>query len=153
MRALETNLIAGLVGPLDSRLQLRSARRYAQHPSTCGIKFSIPLRSPSVKNLHTINRRSLAEPYNIFPYLKRPWITTGRDHHTHRSIAGPLEISFANAPFNRRLQCLHQIALQPHQDGLRLRIAEAAIKFQHHRTAGGHHQSTVEHSLELGALG
>src|SRR5258708_23157990 len=106
MRALETNLIAGLVGPLDSRLQLRSTRRYAQHPSTCGIKFSIPLRSPGVKNLHTVNRRSLAEPYDIFPDLKRTRVSARRDHHPHRRIARPLEISFANPAFNLRLQHL-----------------------------------------------
>ena len=49
-------------------------------------------------------------------------------------------------------QRLHQIAFQPHENRLRLRIAKAAVELQHHRAPRRHHQTAVQDALILGAF-
>src|SRR5271154_1910603 len=151
MRSLKTNPSARLIRPLHRTLQRPRSRRHSQHTPASSIKSTIPLRSPRVKHLHSIDL-SPVESCNLLPHLVRPRISSRSHHHAYRSIARPLEIAFTDPAFNRRLQSLHQIALQPHQNRLRLRIPEPAIKLQHHRTSRRHHQPAVQHAFIFRAL-
>ena len=105
-----------------------------------------------MKHFHAFNLPRLLQPRNLLPRLKRPRIPSRRHHHAHRCIPRPPKIPFAHASLHRRLQRVHQIALQPHQNRLRLGIPKARIELQHHRTPRRHHQPAVEHALELRAL-
>src|SRR5579863_4087046 len=147
MRPLKSDPPTSLIRPRHRCPQLPSPRRHAQHSSSSSIEFPIPPRSPRVKNFHTLNLPSLSQPDNILPHVKRPRISSRRHHYAHRRILRPLKVPFAHSPRNRRLQRIHQIALQPHQNRLRLRIAKPAIKFQNHRTPRRHHQPAIKHAL------
>src|SRR5271169_3112137 len=152
MRPIKANPVASRICPLDRSLQIYAPRRHPQHPTASRIKRPIPLRSPSVKNFNSLNRPSFVESRNLLSHLKRPRISSRSHHHTHRRVVRPLEIAFTHAPRNRSLERIHQVALHPHQNRLRLRIATPAIEFQHHRTASRHHQPAIEHAFDLGTL-
>src|SRR6185295_393960 len=47
-----------------------------------------------------------------------------------------------------RLEHFHQVRLEPHQQGLALRVAEADVVFQDLGTLVGHDETGVEHSFE-----
>ena len=49
------------------------------------------------------------------------------------------------------LQRLEQVALQPRQDRLRLRIPETAVELEHLRAVVGQHEARVEHAGERSA--
>src|SRR6267154_764695 len=152
MRPVKTDLLASLIRSAHRSLQIPSPRRNSQHPSPRCIKLFISFRSPRMKNLHTLNRRSPIQSHNILPYLKRPRIPSRRHHHAYRRIRRPLKIPFAHPPLNRRFQRLHQVALQPHQNRLRLRIPKPAIELQHHWPPRRHHQPAIQNSSIFRAL-
>ena len=60
----------------------------------------------------------------------------------------PAQLNFGKPAVYAGFQGLHQVRLQPQQDGLRLRIAEPGIELKHLRTARGHHQADVEDAGE-----
>ncbi len=56
----------------------------------------------------------------------------------------PAEDAIADAPFDAGLEGFEQVAVQTHEDGLGLRVAEAAVELEHLGAAGGHHQAAVK---------
>src|SRR5450631_3670389 len=153
MRPIKTNLRASFVSAPDGRLQVPRPRRHSQQAAARSVINSIALRRPRMKHLHPLDSARFFESVDSLPYFVRSRISARRHHHANRSVLRPLEIPFAHAPLNRSLQRLGQVALQPHQNRLRLRIAKAAVELQHHRTASRHHQPAVEHALKLRVLG
>src|SRR5208337_1379010 len=76
-----------------------------------------------------------------------------RSHHdAYRGIVRPFEIAVAGAAVDRRFHGFDQVAFEPHQNGLRLGIAEAAVEFKYHGAARGHHQAAIENAFVLGAF-
>src|SRR5450631_1443988 len=153
MRPVKTNLRASFVSAPDCRLQVPRPRSYSQHAAARSVINSIALRRPRMKHLHPLDSARFFESVDSLPYFVRSRISARRHHHANRSVLRPLEIPFAHAPLNRSLQRLGQVALQPHQNRLRLRIAKAAVELQHHRPTRRHHQPAVEHTLKLRVLG
>ena len=63
-----------------------------------------------------------------------------------------MEVALADASRDGRLNRVEQVAFHPHHDRLRLRITEAAVEFQHHRPARGHHDAAIQDALVLRAF-
>ena len=64
----------------------------------------------------------------------------------------PAQGRFSQAAIDTGLQRIDQIAFQPDENGLRLRIAKARIELQHLGAARRHHQAAVENAFERHAF-
>src|ERR1017187_1673973 len=131
MRPVKTNLRASFVSAPDRRFQVTRPRRHSQHAPARSVINPITLRSPRVKHFHALHRTRFFDSVDSLPYFVRSRISARRHHHANRSVLRPLEIPFAHAPLNRGLHGFGQVALQPHQNRLRLGIAKAAVELQH----------------------
>src|SRR5580658_7277663 len=153
MRLIKTNLGAGLIGALNRRLQFCGPRGYAEHTATRSVESPIPLRGAGMKDLYRAHLNSALQPANLLAHLIASGVAARCHHHADRRIVRPLKIAIAGTPVDRCFHGLEQVAFESHQNRLRLGIAEAAIEFEHHRSARRHHQSAIENALVLRSLG
>src|ERR1700732_585378 len=126
MCSIEADFRARVIGAPHRTLQLRRPCTHTQHASPRRKVSTIALRRPRVEDLHAIDFGRLPHSGNFLSRIERARISSRRHHNTHRSIRRPFEVPVANATFDGSFASLDQIALQPHQNRLRLRIAKAA---------------------------
>src|ERR1039458_1541460 len=145
---LKGDLPHRLIRRAQCRLERRSRRRHAQHPPARRPKPPIGESRAGMKNLDARNLRRLLEPGDDLAALVTAWIALRRRDHAGRSPRLPAKLRVTQPAFDASLERLHQIALHPHQDRLRLRNAEARIKLQQLRPGRGHHQPAVQDADE-----
>src|SRR6185369_9159137 len=80
-------------------------------------------------------------------------ITFGGHHYANRGVVTPAEIALTCAFLDAGFHGINEIAFKAHQDWLCLGITEAAIEFEHLRSAGSHHQPAVKDAFVRRALG
>src|SRR3984885_14809440 len=153
MRIIKINFRAGFVGALNRRLQFCGPRGYAEHAAARSVESPIPLRGAGMKDLYRSHLRSALQPANLLAPLIASGIAARCHHPAYCRIVRPLKIAIAGTSVDRRLHGLEQVAFEPHQNRLRLRIAEAAIELEHHRPARRHLQTAIENALVLRPLG
>src|SRR5882762_5419305 len=70
MRAVKTNLRAGLIGAAHRRLQIACARGYSQHSAACRVINPIALRRTRMKYLYAFDRACLLESVDSFSKIE-----------------------------------------------------------------------------------
>jgi len=86
----------------------------------------------------------LVEPVDRRARHRLRGIPAAREHHAHRGTRAPLELEVGQPLLRDRLEHRDQVRLQPRQDHLRLRVAEAHVELEHLGPAVLHHEPGVE---------
>ena len=76
-------------------------------------------------------RGSAIEPLDDIAFADIFGITRGGHHDAERRARIPLRRDRVQSSLESRLAQLGEIGLQAHQDGLRFRVAEPAVEFEH----------------------
>src|SRR5437660_4536651 len=122
----------GLVRPLHRVFQICGPRSNAQNAASGGEVNVIAVAGRGVKNLDALELSRPFQTCNFFPGLERARVAAGSNHHTNRGVGSPAEnVIVYKSPFHRSLEGIEQVAFEAHQDGLRLRVAEAAVELEH----------------------
>src|ERR1700686_1528405 len=152
MRAVKRDLRASLIDALQGRIQICCSRCYPQYASSGSIVGIVTFRSASVENLYASQICRIFEAADSLSRLVAPGIAAGGHHHTHGGIVRPFEIAIASASVDRSFHGLNQITFEPHQNRLRLGVAETAVEFEHHRAARSHHKPAIKNAFILRAF-
>ena len=75
------------------------------------------------------------------------------DDDADTGVGAPAEDAVADAALDAGFEGFEEIAVQTHEHGLGLGVAEAAVELEDLRAAGGHHEAAVEDSGVGRALG
>jgi hypothetical protein len=133
----------------QSLLQVRSDRRHPQHSPTGSHQLSRSNRGPGVEQLR--RSRPVAEgrsTRNRPTQLHRSRIPGARRDHAHARTSLHPDRKLLARTCDRPLQQIQQVAVQPHHQRLRLRIAEPRVELQHLRSRGRQHDPTKQHPTE-----
>src|SRR4051812_48578840 len=153
MHAVKANFTSGFVGAIDGGSQVRGPSGYTKHTPSSRVKRAVPRARARMKDLYAGNDISLVDSRDPLTDFDCARISTRRHHNADRSITRPAEVAAAHSALDRCFHGIEQVAFHAHQDWLRLRIAKAAIEFQHHGAASRHHDSAVKNALVFGAFG
>src|SRR5262245_55495203 len=106
------------------RLPDRLAERGdAQYPAAARDRLPIRERGAGMKDLAVFAR--LVEARDRIALARVLGIARGRDHHAERCATVPFGFDAVERAFERAIDELDQVRLEPHHDRLRLRVAEA----------------------------
>ena len=78
-------------------------------------------------------------------------ILAGRDHDSHCGVRRGLEVDPHKVALRRAGECTEQVAFEPREERLRLRVAEPAVELQHLRPVRGEHQPREKDAPERSA--
>src|SRR5271157_4391709 len=152
VHAIEADLHDRVISPLHRVGQVFSPRGHTQHAPARGVVRAVAAVRPGMENLHPVHAVRFVNAADDLTRLERAGISAGRHDHAHGWLGRPAEIAIADAALDRRFNGLDQVALHAHHDGLRLRITEAAVEFQHHGAARRHYDAKIQNAFVPGAV-
>ena len=122
-----------------------------QHPATGGDYGTFHFLGSRMEHLHVLQRPDPLQPVDDVSLGGRGRIASRRHDHPHRRSWPPARGRWQFAAGRGCPQQLQQVAFQPRQQRLSLRIAEAAIELEHFGPVLGQHDPRVEHAPEVDA--
>jgi len=121
-------------------------RGHAQHPPAGRDHLGIGERRPGVKHLDIGQLCRVFQTSNRLAFRVTARIALAGHHDAHGRARIPLQSADpVQAVLGSRLQDVGQIRLQPHQQRLALRVAEAHVVLEHLRALARDHQPGVQH--------
>src|SRR5258708_19624232 len=99
-----------------------------------------------MENFNIRKSGGVVQSRNLLARDKAAWISARRHYNAAGNVFRPLKHTIADSAFDGSFDGFEQIAVQPHEHGLGLGIAETAIELQYHRAPSGHHKSAIENS-------
>src|SRR5258708_11005616 len=106
-----------------------------------------------MENFNIRKSGGVVQSRNLLARDKAAWISARGYEKEGGNGFRPLKHTIADSAFDGSFDGFEQIAVQPHEHGLGLGIAETAIELQYHRAPSGHHKSAIENSAILGVFG
>src|SRR5438128_11267522 len=129
LHAVETDPLGDLVGALGGDLDLVAQRRHAQHAPAVGHDLAAALGGAGVEYVEIVF--VLRQSVDLVALARRVRIARGGEHDAERGTPIPLGLDLVEPAVDRMLDELEEIALHPEEDGLRFRVAEAAVELHH----------------------
>src|ERR1051325_5223322 len=143
LHAVEADALHRLVRACAGHLHRVAERGGAQHPAAVRDEGLALRAGPGVEHPAIVRRHR--NPCDRVALARIVWIAVRGEHDTERRAAVPGRLHPRKAARERGLGELEQVGLEPQQDRLGLRVAEAAVELDRLRIAGlVDHQAGVQ---------
>ena len=157
-RALKPHFRSVSRGACAGLLHVGRQRRDPDHAAArseglaAGLRRRLGSAVEALKALGVVRRDRFRKRLDGVPGTRGTRVALRAHHHAATCAAGEADVGSVQGALGRAPQGVQQVALPAHHQGLRFRVTEAAIEFEHLRATVGEHQAGEQHAAVVDAF-
>src|SRR5579884_425169 len=153
LHAFEANLLHRFIRTRGCSRQIWTMRGHTEHAASGGYDLIAGMSRARMEHFYVWHLVRFIESVDHLSRGERAGISARSHDDAYRGLARPLQHLGGERAFGDGFARSDEVAFEPEEHGLRLRVPEAAVELEHHRTTRGHHQPDVKHAFVHHAFG